>query len=923
MPSTGDIVWPIAVSLTEALSGFSRVVYVPSRHLPCPACLSQTEQDREECEDCGGSGLQTTLKRVMVDIPPLRDDLQRLKVRCAGNYVEADRAFGDLILVCHIRPEPNLSVTAGVLLLVIDVPATQAENGGTIEVDLLNQLLAVELPAGVEDGQRLDLQADLTIVAPLPVAVQVHVGPEETVGSSGETTELTELSRAAAAAEAEGRFDVARDRYAELVRRSPHPRNLVKLSAIHLRLGETHSAVETMQRALAVSPDDAEIYYYLAMCQARDGNQLMAAVELERARRLGFPATRAEEAHRRIVKSIFMPTADFTAPELERAREGLKLALDRYYGAASEAYQAVLELGERPHAYYWMGAADWLLTVESGEDRLASAYLSLAEAGRSATQFPHFAVGAAQIREEVLTQGSLASKMRVCTHFVREGQAQEAQDFLFAALRDVRRMVPGRQRELSAGIEASRVFLRTCESYVSVHSRVQSAWQSVFSNLGGANRQVDTATADGRPLGELTRGELSALVRTGLETLRDLVLPALRSLEGELDGAVRLTPRYHRLLEKVIGWTARLAPVAQTLAQCGSGLQRGSGSAQQASADAFVTLSRGLSATYVAMELENTSLGRELSCLWRALAFALQLTAKLQSLLAVDEPMRNARTLARALELLQASINLDPDFAASEASAQALCDLLDEFQQCAQAAAGCGALARVELLQNTFDALNSQLSPFQIASSPAELMAEDNLKLFDWAVETLFEAVVPIPREFIIAARPDCYALSNYRLAHRVPDTTTYQVLPLSQIERYDVHVSGVTMRNVLFTLRDGRRVTFAGVRTADVLPHEQVSWLLGAHMWQNLAAAELEALDTGRAAPTQALSAQRPSVLLELSAAATSGRLPSSDSARTCGQCGRENFVRDRFCRGCGAPLQTEQAALPPNGSMPKLLGQ
>lgn len=923
MPSTGDIVWPIAVSLTEALSGFSRVVYVPSRQLPCPACLPQTEQDREDCEDCGGSGVQTTLKRIMVDIPPLRDDLQRLKVRGAGNYIEADRAFGDLILVCHIRPESNLCVTDGVLLLDVDLPATQAESGGTIEVTLLNQLLAIELPPGVGDGQRLDLPSDLATVAPLPVAVQIHVRPEETVGFPCGTAEVTELSRAAAAAEAEGRFDVARDRYAELVDRVAHPKNLVKLSAMHLRLGETRSAVETMQRALKVSPDDAEIYYYLAMCQARDGNHLMAAVELERARRLGLPAARAEEAHRRVVKSVFMPTADLTPHELERAREGLKLALDRYYGAASEAYERVLGLGERPHAYYWLGAADWLLTVESGEDRLASAYLALTEAGRSASQPPQFAIGAAQIRAEVLTQGSLASKARVCTHLVREGQAQEAQDFLFAALRDVRRMVPGRQRELSAGIEACRVFLRTCESYVSVHSRVQSAWQSAFSNLGEAKRRVNTATADGRPLGELTRGELSALVRTGLETLRDFILPALRSLEGELEEAVRVTPRYHRLLEQVIEWTPRISPVAQSLAQCGSGLQRGSSPAQQASADALVTLSQQVGAAYSAMELENTSLGRELSCLWRALAFALQLTAKLQSLLAVDEPMRNARTLARALELLQASINLDPDFAASEASAQALCDLLDEFQQCAQAAAGCGALARVELLQNTFDALNSQISPFQIASSPAELMAEDKLKLFDWAVETLFEAVVPMPREFIIAARPDCYALSNYRLAHRVPDTTTYQVLPLSQIERYDVHVSGVTMRNVLFTLRDGRRVTFAGVRTADVLPHEQVSWLLGAHMWQNLATAEREALNTGRAAPTQALSAQSPSVPLELSAAGTSGRLPSATSAKACGQCGRENFVRDRFCRSCGAPLEVEQAALPPDGSMPKLLGE
>ena len=157
MPSIGDLIWPIAVSVTEALSGFSRVIYVPSRQLPCPTCQAQKEQVYDLCEDCDGSGLQTTLKRIMVDIPPLRDNLQRLKVRGAGDYIEAGNAFRDLVLVCHIRPESNLSVTDGILLLGVDLSATQAENGGTIEVTLLNQPLAIELPPSAVSYTHLDV----------------------------------------------------------------------------------------------------------------------------------------------------------------------------------------------------------------------------------------------------------------------------------------------------------------------------------------------------------------------------------------------------------------------------------------------------------------------------------------------------------------------------------------------------------------------------------------------------------------------------------------------------------------------------------------------------------------------------------------------------------------------------------------------
>ncbi|MHB8995298.1 MAG: tetratricopeptide repeat protein [Armatimonadota bacterium] len=729
------------------------------------------------------------------------------------------------------------------------------------------------------------------------------------------------MSQLAAAAETEGRFEAARDLYVKIVSQMPSPKALVKQSAMHLRLGETELAVRAMQRAMTLSPNDAEISYYLAMCHARNGDNLVAAVELERARRAGFPAARAEVAHRRIIKALFMPTGDLTSSQLDAAREALKLALDRYYGAASEAYQAVLELGEEPHAYYYVGAANWLLTVESDEDQLATAYLSLAEAARSAPGAHRFHRDAALLRDELLNKGSITSKTRVCTHLVREGQAENAQDFLFSALREARRLVPAAQREISSGLQSSRAFLQTCEPYTGVHSSVQALWQRAFSQMGQAAVRLDQALPDGRSINELTRGQLGNIVGISSEVVREVLLPVLRGLESEIEQSVHTSPRYHALLEQTIEWSGRMLQVSQSIAQCNSALVRGGGSAQHASADAFSRLRRDVATIYAAMETHNAELGHELSCLWRCLAFALQLDVRLRSLLTAEEPLRDARTLARALEFLQGAINIDPDLAISDESRQMFCDLLDDFQSCAQVAAGTGALTRVELLQNTMDAINSQVSPFGVAEATDDLLSEEKLKLFDWAVETLFRNAAPLPREFIIAAKADCYAATNYRFAHRIPDATNHQVLPLNQIDRYDVHVSGVTMRNVLVTLRDGRRLTFSGVRTGDVFPQERMSWLLGAHMWQNLAEVELEALSTGRAAPTYALAAQGLHDRRELPAGQATGQLPAATGTKTCEQCGRHNFIRDRFCRDCGSPLDTEPATLPRNTLTPRLL--
>ncbi len=188
-----------------------------------------------------------------------------------------------------------------------------------------------------------------------------------------------------------------------------------------------------------------------------------------------------------------------------------------------------------------------------------------------------------------------------------------------------------------------------------------------------------------------------------------------------------------------------------------------------------------------------------------------------------------------------------------------------------------------------------------IAASPAECYLPEVAALFAWATEQLFAGRSPLPGEFLMLAKHECYAVTNYRLVHRDASRGGFQLIPLSTVRGYQALTASATTRTVVFDLETGSRVVFNGVRAADVIPEDAFRWVLAAQFWTGLDTPDLQALQRGKDPEQRAVPFG--AAVPELVPAAESP-LPALQGP-ACSACRGELLPGDRYCRGCGSPVE------------------
>ncbi len=917
MARTGDVTWPIALSISEALRGCSRIVYFPRREVPCRRCLGTGQGPSGPCDECEGTGWGEVIKRIPVDLPPVPDHCARVRVAGAGEYVEETGGFGDLSLVCHVAPQEDLALAAGELRATLRVPAGRASAGGVFTLNLPNGPLEVELPGPLSDGQCYDVQTD----APdqpgqhrLLVDVSISADSAE---DSADANTISQLYADASNAERARDFGRARDLYADIARSQPSPRALRKCGWMHLRLDDHDSAIRYLTEAVEVGWDSAEGHYYKGAVHFKRREPLQAAVEVELARQFGMHEPQMDMIRERSLQQLFQPPDDLPAAERDLCERAAAAAMRRYYGVAAASFREVLESIQEARVYYQYGAACWLLSVESGEDHLADAYLAL-RAAVSMAPDDEEAGGAFRELDRTLTmRGSVASQVAVAGHLLRQGEATAAWRHVDVASRSMtgRRMVS--DREASAGDEALLSALAACEQLASVVQPAHRTWESALARTSAAVARLHdivTGLTDGAE--PTVRSTVQVASREAAELGRASFLAACADLEAHLEhDRHRLPPMCHAWLERLIASASQLKDDVRALARGGrsgqthrdGGLAGRVGAVKQLAADA-AALERAITGQFDTLD---GLLCHILQC-WSRM---LHMRCIISQHVGRDDHLLRCQSLAKAVRLAELARSVRPDSAMDPEQRQATCDLLDDFQEAAQDAAGTGAFARAEFFQNTIDSLRADvLATRVLAESVSDFLQEGRLQLFDWACDVLFAVAGSLPQEFLVDARPECYALTNYRIAHRQTDATTYVLIPLSSVQRYDIRASGATTCVATFTLKDGRRLTFNRVPNEDAIPPERLKWLLGAKMWATLTEAELEALDTGRPAPTAQLPAEAAHDRRRLLGDTRQAQLGAGTDTTVCEHCGRHNFTQDRFCRECGAQLGKGRAeALPP----------
>ncbi len=916
MARTGDVTWPIALSLSEALRGCSRIVYFPRREVPCRRCLGTGEVASGPCDGCEGTGWAEIIKRVPVDLPPVPDHCARVRIAGAGEYVEETGGFGDLSLVCHVAPHEDLSLVAGELRATLRVPTERASAGGVFTVNLPTGPLEVELPGPLSDGQWYDVQTDaLDQSGQRRLLVEVAIVGERAEHSPDAAT-ISRLYADASNAERARDFERARDLYARVAQYEPSPRALRKCGWMHLRLDDYDRAITYLAEAVEANWESAESHYYKGAVHYKRREPVQAAVEVELARQFGMHEPQMDVIRERSLHQLFQPPEGLSASERELCERAAAAATRRYYGSAMADLREVLESVHEARLYYQYAAACWLLSIDGDQDHLAEAYLALRAALSMAPDDEEIGLAFRELDRTLATRGSVAAQAAVAGHLLRRGEACAAWRHVDAASRGMVAPRAVSDREASAADEVLQSALVACDELVAAMQPAHGVWTSALARVSAAAARLREMAEELTDSTEPTvRSAVRGASREASELGREGLLGPCAALEAHLErDHGRLPPLCHAWLEQLIASASQLKSDVRSLVRGG----RSDHARVNGSVAGRMEAVKQLAADAAALE---QIVSEQFDTLDGLLCHALQCWSRMLHMRSLvsqrigrDDHLLRCQSLAKAVRLAELARSMRPDAATDLEQRQATCDLLDDFQEAAQDAAGTGAFARAEFFQNTIDSLRADVLPTRVlAESVSDFLQESRLQLFDWACDVLFASAGSLPQEFLVDARPECYALTNYRIAHRQIDATTYVLIPLSSVQRYDIRASGATTCIATFTLKDGRRLTFNRVPNEDVVPADRLKWLLGARMWATLTEAELEALDRGQPAPTAQLPAEAAHDRRRLLGDTRQAQLGSGADTTVCAHCGRHNFAQDRFCRECGARLAAEaDQALP-----------
>jgi len=156
-----DVEYGLDLTLEEAVHGTTKRYQVTVEDV-CKQCNgSGTTRDQRgnytlgaACPECRGHGRVRSMRRGEVTIPPGVTDGKR--IRLAGQGAAGSTGTrGDLFFVVRIKPHPEIDRQGNDLYVDVAIPFTVAALGGEVNVHTLNGDRTLQVPAGVQSGQKI------------------------------------------------------------------------------------------------------------------------------------------------------------------------------------------------------------------------------------------------------------------------------------------------------------------------------------------------------------------------------------------------------------------------------------------------------------------------------------------------------------------------------------------------------------------------------------------------------------------------------------------------------------------------------------------------------------------------------------------------------------------------------------------------
>lgn len=121
----------------------------------CPDCQGEGTKNKNPCKPCKGKGRKKTHRKIEVTIPAGVDNGTRLRVSGAGEGGYRGGPSGDLYVEIRVRDHDVFEREGDHLFAHLDVPYLQILLGGEMKVETLDGDVEVEIPKGVEIGEKI------------------------------------------------------------------------------------------------------------------------------------------------------------------------------------------------------------------------------------------------------------------------------------------------------------------------------------------------------------------------------------------------------------------------------------------------------------------------------------------------------------------------------------------------------------------------------------------------------------------------------------------------------------------------------------------------------------------------------------------------------------------------------------------------
>lgn len=151
-----DIYTDVSISMTESIEGTTRTINILHEEI-CPNCEGRTFLNGAKCPICGGTGEQSTHKKITVKIPAHIKHGSKIRIANEGNRGYNGGKNGDLYL--NIKIESNANCQFDGLNIHCSVPITpfEAVLGATIDFHTVNGKVSMKVTPNTNSGQKFRL----------------------------------------------------------------------------------------------------------------------------------------------------------------------------------------------------------------------------------------------------------------------------------------------------------------------------------------------------------------------------------------------------------------------------------------------------------------------------------------------------------------------------------------------------------------------------------------------------------------------------------------------------------------------------------------------------------------------------------------------------------------------------------------------